>query len=310
MCLLKSTNAEYKDTSSVPFSIEFADYDSLEPRIKNKVSKYTNLAKNGKVAIMTPDINYIEPLYVATESNAKNSFTWANHPDNAKDNPVPPIITGEESFQQTSRTITGSNRYKEKQVTYSSQESGFLTSANQVFYREVLGRPPEASTRKSTWEKSDVPNNRIEFNADEKIKKYKITSDLSRYVEPGGSASYEAAETLNEALLGAKTDLQIKDIQGNTTAKTISFFYPTIRDGDSVTSASDRFAAKGKWIVKSASWTLKYEGSGSKILSLSPMIVCDGTQLSLGLLRSRSVDFDIEEIPIPKSPPTSAISRR
>jgi hypothetical protein len=297
--LLKSTRKEYGTDVGSPFSVEWRKYDELEERFKRLVATQ-NITSSGMVGILTPDPAFKEPMFIKTESKVVNTFLWAANPNSAPpDDYKAPLTTGEESYYQVDRTIGSANKYRERVTNSSFQDSGFLTSAEHANFKEVIGRPPEASTRDTQWEKQEVPPDRwVTFGKPKagKTKKYLLTSDLlTEFTAIESSKSYPEAATFQQALNAAILDLRIKDLQACQSSKKVSWYYPNVRDGDVVSVGSDRFAKFGRERVLGVSWTLNYSGVSTNH-GLSPICLCDGTSLTLGIDHNRAVDYRIEEV--------------
>lgn len=297
--LLKSTRKQYGADVGSPFSVEWKKYDELPEKIKNLVSTNQNVTSTGMVGVLTPDPSFKEPMFIATESKTVNSFLWAPNPNSdPPDAYLAPLTTGEESYYQVDRTIIAANKYRERTAESSFQESGFSTGAERVSYKEVIGRPPEASTRDVQWEKKEAPKDVLYVYQSKKpkTKKYFLKSDLLTEFTPiETSKGYPEATTFQQALLAAKLDLRIKDLQSCQASKKVSWYYPNVQDGDVVTVGRDRFSRFGRWRVTGASWALKYSGTADRF-GLSPICECDGTNLTLGCDHDRNVTYSMEEV--------------
>jgi hypothetical protein len=291
--LLKSTNQLYAadGSGSQPFSVQWSKYEELEPRIKALV-KSESVTKDGLVGILTPDPEYVEPLSIMKERQETSSFHFAPDPESSEDNPKQPRITGEETYLEVTRTITnktaGKNRYKEKNINFSSQNAGFSDLAEEINFKDVLGRPPEAETEKRNWDKKEQTAKTNSTNPTTK-KRYFITTDLVGNTAEGGSVSANGAKTLEEALSAIATNLWLQEMQTSQQQRTITWFYPDIRDGDRVITEVDRFRNYGKWRVIEASWNLKYDGI-SKLVPV--LLTTEGTNVTLGLDRQRKIKFE------------------
>lgn len=289
-----------------PFRIEFTDYKSLPATLRQRFSDQ-DITPDGKVALLYPDPNYVEPLYVSAESSQSNSFTWAIDPDASLNpdqyiqgtnrNPIPRLISGEESYSQTTRIITADDRYTEYVVEYSSQDPGFDNSAEQYYFREVSGTPPEPEYRIQQYEAQQVPPGEI-YRTGSSGSVLITTPQFKQYVARGGSVSSDA-KTLGGALKDVRNQLRKAHIQANPGSKTLAWFYPRLRAGYHCDFGGDRIASLVKgtsWIITAVSWTLEYHGRNNaleELLTTSP-----GTQLQLGL--------DMENMQIETSPNPSA----
>jgi hypothetical protein len=293
---LTNTRNLYDDTEkNLPFSVEWKVYSELEPRIKEKIDSYgQQISSNGKVGILYPDPNFVEQMSILTESRKVSSFAYTPNPESTPDAPLAPKTTGEESFYITERTIIDSNKYKEKVSEYSTQNSGFSDLAEKVVFKDVSGRLPEATTRKSDWEKRDGLLSTPVVQA--KKQRYFMTSDDSILIATGNSKSYPLATTKQEALKAALTDLKIEGMQKDTCQRSVFSFYPNMRDGDRVVTELDRFQNFGDWRIISASFKLSFKGVATKF-GLVPVCQSDPISLSLGLVRSRSIDVKQKDAP-------------
>ena len=130
------------------------------------------------------------------------------------------------------------------------------------------------------------------------LQKYLVSTDNATGVPSGGSVDYPDAATIAMALKAIKTELEIEEINASTEQKTVTWFYPSVRDGDRVVTGMDKFSSLGTWIVKSASWTLNYHGNRGSNGS-STLVTTDGTQLTLGLLKPRSITYTTQSMPVP-----------
>jgi hypothetical protein len=292
--LLKSVRSQYGVNTTNPFSVEWVNLNDIDPRLKTKIDIYRNVNPQGQVAILTPDPNYVEPLFVSAESSQSNSFAYAPHPESTDDNFKEPLMTGEETYSSIRRTILGANKYREQVTEFSAKEAGFNLSLEQLRYKEALGRPPEAQYRIAKAEQ--IGNNSTASPS--KVKTYCVFSDRNpkSFVSPGGSLNYPEAETINAALTAARCELQLNEMSASQCNKTVTWFYPAIRPGDRVSTGLDRFADKGAWKVMSTSWILNYQGSDNRF-NCYPLVTCDGTQLTLGRYRDRRITYEVKEEP-------------
>ena len=267
---------------------------SLEPRIKEKVdTSGGQISSDGKVGILYPDPNFVEPMAIVTETNKTSSFAFTPNPVSTPDKPETPYIKGEETFNETRRTIVDANKYKEKVSEYSSQNSGFSDLIEKVVFKDVSGKLPEATTRKSDWEKKDSTANSLDKA---KKKRYFMTSDDSKLTVQGDSKSYPLATTQAEAIRAAKTELELEGIQKDQAQRSVFSFYPNMRDGDRVVTDYDRFSSLGDWRIANASFKLEFKGISTKF-GLIPICQSAPISLSLGLSRRRSVNVEEKDMP-------------
>ncbi len=293
---LINSRSLYEDTEqNLPFSVEWKFYTELEPRIKEKIDSFRQeISSNGKVGILYPDPNFVEPMSILVESRKVSSFAYTPHPESTPDAPLAPLTTGEESFYITERTIINTNKYKEKISEYSTQNSGFSDLTEKVVFKDLSGRLPEATTRKSDWEKRDgTQSTRV---IQPKKQRYFMTSDDSSLISKGGSRSYPLATTYGEALKAALTELKIEGMQKDTCQRSVFSFYPNMCDGDRVVTELDRFQNLGDWRIISASFKLSFKGVATKF-GLVPICQSDPISLSLGLVRARTIEVDKKDAP-------------
>lgn len=296
---LITTRSLYGGETATPFSVEWKSYLELEERIREKVDSLSQQSSNGKVGILFPDSNYVEPMTILTETRKNSSFAFTPDPESTPDAPLVPLMTGEDSFYKTQRTIINPNRYKEKISEFSTQNAGFSDLAEKVSFKDFLGRPPEASTRKTEWEKTDKEaNERLGLGTNPKKKRYIITSDNSKFIEEGDTKSYPQATTQAQAIAAAKTELEIAGISQDQSQRTVFSYYPNMKSGDRVQVGLDRFQGFGTWVIVSANFSLKFSGTSGKY-NLRPICQAQPTSLTLGLHRDRRITIKEESLNIP-----------
>jgi hypothetical protein len=293
--LLDSPLAATGEKVSPPFSIGYSDYDSLAPRLKKLFDPFT-LTNNKQVAIITPEINYVETLYVKAEGSASNSFTWDWDPENPSANPdqhiagtntpLPPprLMSGEETWNETRRTIIDSSQYSEMVTSYSSQDPGFDNVIEGIVFKECVGSPPTPTSR--MFQYTQVPA-QAGGGAQQNFS-YTLNTPNAGLVDPGGSASYPGAQTVEEARLAAEVDLRKKSMQASRAQKTIFGFYPNLRCGQAIVTEKDRFSNLGQWRAVTIQWTLDYKGI---VEPFGLLVTTAGTQVSLGLDRLNPVSI-------------------
>lgn len=296
---LISTRSLYSEASNnLPFSVEWVEYESLEPRIKELVDSSSDVTQSGKIGLLYPDPNYVEPLTILVESSYNSSFAFTPHPDSSLEDPIPPLITGEESYFKTERKILNASRYKETLSEFSTQNSGFSDLAEKKTFKDVLGKPPEATVRKRNWEKQDREQN--SNNEDNNVVFYVLNSNDNKYATPGESLSFPNAKTQSEAETAAKTQLALSRINSDQSQRTLFSFYNNIRDGDRVVVPKDEFAGFGKWRVVSCSWQLEFSGISTKY-GLRPICKHSGTSLNLGLESTTTISVERRTSPVNNS---------
>lgn len=279
---LVSASSFYGENSGQPFTVEWQDYNQLEKRLQDLIDPQYQVTKEGKVGILYPDPNYVEPLSIVTETKTNSSFAYTPDPSSEEDAPLPPKITGEESYYRVDRTVVSPTFYKEKITEFSSQNSGFLDVGEKISFRDVSGRLPEATTRKIDWEKNEYSANQKAYNPPTTTTKTFVNYGDQDYAEEGGSKSYSLANTQEQALTALKTEICLEQIQQDQCQRSVFSFYPAMRDGDRVVSGGDRYANKGSWTIVSASWSLKFSGDNNDY-GLRPFCLAEPTSITLGL---------------------------
>lgn len=286
---LVSARKFYGENSGQPFTVEWQDYNQLEKRLKDLINPEYQVTKEGKVGILYPDPNYVEPLSIVTETKTNSSFAYTPDPASEEDAPLPPKITGEESYYRVDRTVISPTLYKEKITEFSTQNSGFLDVGEKISFKDVSGRLPEATTKKVDWEKNEYSANKKAFNPSTTTAKTFVSYGDQDYAEEGGSKSYPLANTREKALTALKTEIRLEQIQQDQCQRSVFSFYPAMRDGDKVVSGGDRYANKGSWMIVGASWSLKFYGDNNDY-GLRPLCLAEPTSITLGLSNEPDVN--------------------
>lgn len=283
------------DKVDPPFRIEWVQYDALEPRVKAKVNPSQNVTRDGRVGLIYPDPNYSIPLKIFAQYDAANSFAATLDPEEEEDNNgnIKRYTTGQETRNEVERTIIDPDYYSERIVDYSSQDPGFDNAIESISFRYTTGTLPDAQTRRVDYEQKIVPVGQTVAKPT-KFRYWVTTDNNSKYVQKGGSVNITGATSLEQALEVLQIQLRKTSVQASQSSKTIAWFYPTIRPGDTITFGSDRFQGEGKWRVMSLSWTLDYKGGNTP---LGQVVTCDGTQVTVGLDKKRGVRIQSEKLP-------------
>lgn len=286
-----------------PFNIETINYNALPQKIKAVVpeqgtyvtdeGKPVNLdielkyiGYDGRVAVLTPDISFIEPFVVTDESYLKNSYAYnptSNlFPDYDEQKPFQKDTTGEETYTRITRKVLGKNRYSQLTSEYSSGDSGFERSFNKITEEAVLGQLPDAQSRKKNWQ-----DKLQKVRRRDETKKTRIFLESDRATEDipsGESVNFPNATSRDEALLAAATDLRIKTWQTSNQSKNCTWYLPQLRPGDYIKTPNDLFKEAGDWRLLSASYNLSVLGdNNSSTLQFYPLALTSGTQISTGL---------------------------
>lgn len=294
------------DSFGHPFRVEFMEVNGLPSELL-KLTGYSDgfIAENPSkvVAVVYPDMNFVEPHYVETESAYSSSFYFEPDPESTEDSPAPPLITGSETYDWThhipySNKIKGGNITWDKKVKadhhkkltshYSSQDAGFLRTALVVKSQEVSGQPPSPTSRNRGWSEKD------QAEQDSEPAYYKVTSSMARGSDlpTKNSVSAPNATSLNEALDGIQAQLRVDAMNAIQSSRSVCWWVSGIRPGDTVTCEKDRFAGKfpgGRWRVSSVSWSMEVIGK-TAYTGDRPMQITAGTSLSLGLDVYQAID--------------------
>jgi len=285
------------EDEQLPFRIEFAAYDSLEPRIQELVEKSVTTS-TGQVAILYPDPNFVEALWIAEEGRQANSYRWAPDPEadvdlapDPDDPPKPPehFQTGEESETRIKRTPTKpeEGRYTETTRQYSSQDPQFIAVAEQTTFKEMQGTPPSPTVRRKQFEPEEIDPNQKPDNTTLTLV---TTPDVAnRYAEGEGSINIPRAKTLNEAKAGLQVRLRRSGLQDTQAQYKVHGFYPRMKPGDTVDIEGDRHRHLGRWLITQFSWKLVFDGNLADLGT--PTVSSEGMSLSLGLDRPRLVTY-------------------
>lgn len=296
--LLKPSRGTFTpEDEQLPFRVEFADYDSLEPRIQDLVTKSVT-TRSGQVAILYPDPNFVESLWIAEEGRQANSYRWAPDPEadvdiapDPDDPPKPPehFQTGEESETRIKRTPTKpeEGRYTETTRQYSSQDPQFIAVAEQTTFKEMQGTPPSPTVRRKQFEPEEIDPNQKPDNTTLTLV---TTPDVAnRYAEGEGSINIPGAKTLNEAKAGLQVRLRRSGLQDTQAQYKVHGFYPRMKPGDTVDIEGDRHRHLGRWLITQFSWKLVFDGNLADLGT--PTVSSEGMSLSLGLDRPRPVTY-------------------
>ena len=299
--------ADYEQ-DAVPYSIEWVFWDEMDEQMQRKMFSKVTPPKEGfnrrlKVGLITADMDFVEPMLVWTESRQASSIATMAHPDSTSEDPLPALVTGEESYYQSIWTKKNDEYSTEKIVELTASGAGFVDGVENVRYREIQGRPPEAQYRKTTWEQQQPKKTYTKSVVTTKEgvgKRYFVYSDsIPEWASEGGeSLSFGAASTLSQAEKAAKTQLTINTLQSTQETRTVSWHFPNIEGGDFCTFSGDRF--QGRFRVLSASYTLEYDGS-QNAYGLDPICKTDGTKLTLGLSDSRSIRIETIKDTVPSN---------
>lgn len=288
---IRSMRADYEQ-DTVPYTIEWANWEELDPEMQQKISTKVSLPPPGsprklRIGLITASMDYVEPMLVWTESRQSSSITTMAHPDSTPEDPLPALVAGEESYYQSIWTKRSEEYATEKIVELTASGAGFIDGVENIRYREIQGRPPEAQYRKRTWEEQKPETQATTPNAGTVTRYFLYSDSIPKWASEGNeSLGFSAASTLEEALTAAESQLKISTLQSTQESRTVSWYFPGIKGGDFCTFGDNRF--KGRFRVLSSSITLNYDGS-QNIYGLDPICTTDGTQLTLGLWDNRTI---------------------
>lgn len=309
--LLRSSRGLFGEKVEPPFSIEFQDYDQLEPRIKLLVAR-SSADEQGRVAILYPDPNFVEPLYVAREATRSLSFDWRPDPEAELDPdrfiggtdqvaPVPRLMTGQESSNEVTRTITSSDRFRELISEFSSQDPGFDNAAEKITFRIQQGRPPAPQHRIQQWEQQESTTTKVTQSKQGTVTRYYVSTVNAEKFPKGGSVSFPNETSLGGAVSALEKQLRKSSLNASQQQKTVAWFYPEIRAGDRVSTPKDKTALMQEgldgWRVKNVTHKLVYKGKNN--LTNAVLVTTPGTQITLGAERKNGVTVDSRDEPIP-----------
>lgn len=299
---------------SLPFRVEFQDYESLEPRIKARIPS-NRATKDGRVAILYPEINYVEPFYIQRQQQQANSYLWELDPDGEveeaefpDDPPKPPphFQVGQETENLVRRIPTdlSTKQYVEVTSEYTAQDPQFEAVAQRVSFREQRGQPPSPQIRQIRFEPDTVDDRP---SRDRALRYVVTTPDNSARFPEGGSLNIPAAKSLQAAIAALRVRLRRSGLESNQGQYQVQWFYPTMRAGDTITLEGDRRASQGRWIVTQLSWKLVYAGGNATLGLGKPEVSCpDGMNLTLGLDRDRPITVGTRTDPSGSEPTINA----
>lgn len=299
------------DNPSSPFSVEWTEFSGLSISDKWYIQdSSTGLGTNrqdsaGRVGLVTPDLNFVEPYHVMQEITFSSSFAYTPNPEaetsgDPETNPTAGddfvrenYITGDESWTMIERRINPQdpNKYTEKVSEFSARNSNFGDSAAMIQYKDVYGRPPQPSVLQLKWEQAETQGGqagakRRKPNNQKVHVTYRVTTDYSDNVAEGGSFSFPSAVNLQEAITAVTTDLRISEMQAMQEQKVLTWYYPNLEIGDRLITGDDRYDSYGRWRITQVSWSGEVDGAASW---LNPVCTVEGTQVTCGLDRDRNV---------------------
>lgn len=227
-----------------PHSSYFDDLDEGSAYVEYE---YTDRAGNEQTEYIL-DPNFKPSYFVSAESTETMAFISTENPQSTKDDPLPPLITGLESYNRRFVDVTSTKPdiYREYQGEFSAQDGNFANSAEKKTFSEHSGKPPQGSSMEMVYERvkpededPDPPQDETEPNNDRdssiEYEYFVNTPGHSINSPSAGSLSFPAAPTVAAALVGAKTALRVEDINGTLSTNLAVRFNPGLRPMDKLT---------------------------------------------------------------------------
>lgn len=239
-----------QEEDKLPFSVEWVDYDDLPENIKINISAISEITTDGKVGILTPDLNYQEEYFIMRELNFTAGFATLPNPE---DPLALPYQTGEETVVEVERTLTNADLYLETVEKYNSGNPGFVEVAEEATREEKTGRPPTATVRSARWEEQEGETPKKTTPQEKKYRYFINSSPYRSTASVRSSVSVPEAKTLAQALRHAETQLQIEAWQSASGEQTVAWYLP-VSPGDKfngypVTAVSNEFTYLEKYVT-------------------------------------------------------------
>jgi hypothetical protein len=294
---------------------QFAEFyrDAARETAPYEVTKIC-LPNGQSQVVATADPNYVRPMFAIAERSYRTTFASTPNPEGATDEPLPPLMMGEELDTQKSIQIlpspetTGAveveaafdarsevDLFKEFNSSFSAQNGNFNEIAVQKTFGTNQGRPGAAQRRPNLFEKEE-PEPENGDNAAAKQAQNNNPNQIEYIVcSPGhspnqandGSIDATHATTLGQAIQHAKAEMKVQDIQGSVNFSSRIPFNTAIRP-------LDRLKA-----------TVRGRNYDMRIVSLSQSVTVQGTIDGIPLLTSSGTDFTAgidREIPLTVTP--------
>lgn len=309
-----------RDKVPPPFSISFVAYTELDVEQKAEFQRIVGenepfstvkeyLTPDYKVAVVTPDPNYVEPLFPIREATHEQSGYRVL--DTATKQRLDGMYikyhaTGTESIVNVVRTpiVAGAQKiingyryylddgtpsvwygYSEYTSENNAQGEDFLDIRNtRVTVRDVDGLPPEAQVQIQAFVTSAEDPNGFQYEQD-RLRYYLTTTDNTSTAQAGQTLPIDAS-TIEEATPIIELLLK-KDMAEKIQAQiNLRWYYPTIAPGDTIRIESE---FGDEWIVYGRSWEEDYKGINNPI---GKLVTTSGTNLTLGLLGQRRYNIE------------------
>lgn len=234
-----------------------ADYEDVEGESPYLLVK-TCLPDGTAAYQYIQDPSFVPPMYAKQIASESSSLAYMHNPDSTVDEPLPKLIVGSEgaSVRKIEIAPSGStrgldftvdestpDRYTEWISEASADGAGFANFAASERFSDKTGRPglaqrkPSLLERQEQSEPPESPTGNDSGRQDSQTEYMHLlnTSGSSPNDAPGGSISFEIAQTLEQALIAAKTDLYLEQLASGDRESLQLFFNPEIRCYDRLT---------------------------------------------------------------------------
>jgi hypothetical protein len=199
--------------------------------------------------------------------------------------------------------LPNEDKYTKYTSTFSAQDSGFNNSLEETKEEDSTGKPPQATKRESPYTRKSDDTAQLSETKKPDLKKpteptYKYiltTPPYSPYQPIQGSVSF-SAKTQADALIAAKTQIEINDMQQNTQTSIDVLFNPYIVEGSRYypTYGGQTYQMR----VESNSSTLFIQG----VDLFGKTVVTGKTTLTLGTDSNLGNSVQLTKIPQPTPP--------
>jgi hypothetical protein len=270
---------------------------------------------------LIPNPNYVEPMFALSESEEIQCFNYISNPENVGRDPEdpiqPPLNTGQETYNRVfidvlpsqntlSKFATFSSDLpkEDKYITYTStftaQEPGFSTIAEQTSTSESTGVPPVHTRKPDRYQLDNVEdpvnNNNIIYRAKNKKPtpyRYIVYTDPFTGTYPReGSVGFEKAKNIQDVVKGVENQLKISDMRDSLTSSCTVPINVNMRTGDICIFNIGGIQYKRR--IMSLNHQFIIDGVDNNGV---PNLINGGTSLSLGVERPINVNYKQEKIP-------------
>lgn len=269
------------------------------------------------------DPTWVDDFFVTTKENRENSFSARVHPENNPDDDDirPPLTVGKETYHKEWITVLPSDKTRnnlkipsaplpatsdQKQtpqdafltstVNYSSQDSQFTNSLAMATSDKSYGRPPTHTRKPPLLEKvePESANGSAAKKASNNAMEYFVRSRLNpdARTTQGGTLSYPAATTLQQALTAAQTDLTLSNITGGTKESFEIEFNLSMQEGDCLIYSVDNIVRSRRLL--SITREVRIDSRRN-----SPMLLGKNCSVSVGIERSTPMSSYSQRAPVP-----------